>query len=287
MLLIVLALTWGSSFILMKLGMEDRAGNPVYTSEEVAALRISTAFLFLLPFGIYYLPTLKRKKIVPLLVSGLFGNTIPAFLFTAAETRMEPSLAGMLNSTTPIFTILIAIGFFGERFRPINYLGVALGFAGSAGLMLANGTAQLSGELYYSMLVLIATLCYAISLNTIRRYLTDMHPIAVTSLSFMLVGPPVTLYLFSTGFSATFFHHPSGLTSFGYVLLLGVLGTAVAVILFNYLVQISNAVFASTVTYLIPITAIGWGLLLQESVNAYHFGAMLLILAGVYLINRP
>lgn len=286
LLLTVLAFTWGSSFILMKLGMEDEWGNPVFSPFEVAAMRMSFAFWVLLPFAVYHFPKIPRNKYLPLLVVGLCGNAIPAFLFTTAETHLAPSLAGMLNSTTPLFTVCIAALVFRNRFSAANYSGLALGIVGSAGLMLANGTEDFHGDLGYSSLILLATFCYAISVNTIRNYLTGIHPFGVTSVSFLFFGIPMSFYLFSTDFIPKLQTHPSAHSALIYVIILAVFGTAVAVILFNYLVRITSAVYASTVTYLIPVTAIFWGFLRNENINWLHFASMGIILTGVYLINK-
>lgn len=286
-ILFLLAFTWGSSFILMKLGMEDANGKLVYTWDEVAAMRMSFAFLFLLPFGLYHLKNIKRDKVLPLIVVGISGNAVPAFLFTYAETGITPSLAGMLNSTVPIFAVTIAVFVFKNRLKNINYIGLILGFLGSIGIILANGIDQVKGELSYSSLVLLATLCYAISVNTIRNYLQDVNSIAITSFSFLIFGPILLMYLFfGTDFTETFNTHPSGKTAFGYTVVLAIGGTALAVILFNYLVKMTSAVFASSVTYLIPITAIFWGVIFNEPMNAFHFIFMGVILVGVYLLNK-
>lgn len=286
LLLAILSFIWGSSFILMLLGMIDSSGNPVFSAFQVGALRISLAFLLMLPFALYHFKKVPRNKIFPIFCVGLFGNCIPAFLFTTAETELAPSLAGMLNSTTPLFVVLIAILVFKNKLSLINYIGLLLGFVGSALLMLANGTDEFYGDVGHSLLILIATFCYAISVNIIRNYLVGLAPIAVTSISFLFVGIPTTIYLLSTDFFQVLTQNPSGLASFGYVFLLAFFGTALAVLLFNYLVQLTNAVYASTVTYLIPITAIFWGLINNESINFSHVIGMLIILTGVYLINK-
>ncbi len=286
LLLAILAFTWGSSFILMKLGLEAPDGSPVFSPYQVAAMRMSFAFWVMLPFAVYYLPRIPKENFLPLILVGMCGNAIPAFMFTTAEMHLAPSLAGMLNSTTPLFTVIIAALVFKNKFSRANYLGLALGIAGSAGLMLSRGTDEFYGEAAYAGLILIATFCYAISVNTIRNYLTGIHPLGVTSVSFFFFGVPLSIYLFTTDFVSIAQTHPHGYSSLGYIVLLAVFGTAIAVILFNYLVRITSAVYASTVTYLIPITAIFWGFMRSEVINIWHFLFMSVILTGVYLINR-
>lgn len=270
----------------MMLGMFDSEGKAVFTPFQVGALRISMAFLLMLPFAIYHLRKVPKNRIFPIFCVGLFGNCIPAFLFTTAETKVAPSLAGMLNSTTPLFVVVIAILVFKNVLSRTNYVGLILGFLGSSVLMLANGTEEFYGDSSYSLLILLATLCYAVSVNIIKNYLTNISPIAVTSVSFFFVGFPTTAYLLSTNFFEVLRENESGPAALGFVFLLSFFGTALAVLLFNYLVQITNAVYASTVTYLIPITAIFWGMLNNEPINFIHLLGMVIILLGVYLINK-
>lgn len=285
-LLAILSFIWGSSFILMKLGMTDFEGKAVFSSGQVAAMRMGFAFILLLPFAVYHLPKIPRKKFIPITLIGLFGNCIPAFLFTAAETKVAPSLAGMLNSSTPLFAVIIARVFFKNHFKNQQYSGLILGFVGSSWLMLANGTDQFYGEVSYSFLVLLATFFYATSVNIIKNYTEGVPPMAVTSVSFVIVGPVTLTYLLTTDFFDVIETNAFAWKSLGFVGILAFFGTALAVMLFNYLVKITNAVYASTVTYLIPITAIFWGILWNEPIGFQHIIAMLIILTGVYLINK-
>lgn len=259
---------------------------PIFSAQQVAALRLSLAFLALLPFAIYYLPRTNRKKIFPIAMVGLFGNGIPAFLFTAAEEKLDSALAGVLNATTPVFAVVLGITFFRIRLKWLNYLGVAIGFAGACVAMLANGTNQFSADLWYAGLILIATTCYALSINLVRYYLREVHPMAVTSIAFFMIGIPATFWAFKCGSVQTLQHHAWGWNAFGYIAILGLVGTAFAVLIFNYLVRMTNAVYASTVTYLMPITSILWGLYFNEIINIWHVLGIGVILAGVYLSTR-
>lgn len=287
-LLTVLTLIWGSSFKLMKLGMLDEKGQELLQPQHVAGLRISLAFLTLLPFAIYHFRKIPGKRLLPVFCVGLFGNAIPAFLFTASEARggISGSLAGMLNATTPIFAVIIGLLVFGMRLSRVNYLGVMIGFVGVTGLMLARGADSFSSEAVYIFMVLTATFCYAISVNFIRQYLGGINPVAIASVSFMFIGVPVTGWVLSQGVISEISASPAHTGAFGYTAILAVAGTALAVVLFNYLVQITNAVYASTVTYLMPIVAIVWGVLSNEFFTWWYVLFIAVILLGVNLTNK-
>lgn len=291
LLLVVLTLIWGSSFVLMKMGMYDAGQKPTLSPMHVAGLRITMACLVQLPFAVYFFRKVPRKKLLPIFGVGFFGNAIPAFLFTASEVEngVSSALAGMLNATTPIFTVLIGLTVFRLRLKPLNYLGVIIAFVGVSALALIPipGKEQGGSQLVYIFYVLLATFCYGISVNLIRNYCAGINPIAIASISFLFIGIPVAGWLFFTqDILAVVQSGPAHMASLGYVAILAVVGTALAVILFNYLVQITNAVFASTVTYLMPIVALLWGVLRNEYFTPWYVLAIAVILAGVYLTNR-
>lgn len=290
-ILTVLTIVWGSSFILMYLGMNDAHGNPTLHPMHVAGLRITMACLVLLPFAIYYFPKVPKSKLLPIFGIGFFGNCIPAFLFTASEVNggISSSLAGMLNATTPIFTVMIGLAIFKLKLKPVNYIGIVIAFAGSAALALipVPGKENADSQLIYIVYVLVATFCYGVSVNLIRNYTKEINPIAITSISFMFIGIPVAIWLFSTqGIIGEIHKSGEHVTSFYYVVILAVVGTALAVVLFNYLVQLTNAVFASTVTYLMPIVALMWGVMRGEFFTWWYGVAIVVILGGVYLTNK-
>lgn len=285
-ILILLAIIWGSSFILMKRGMFTSSGELVYSPDELTALRILLAWLVVLPIAIRSRHELFGKYKVPLMVVGIFGNGIPAILFALAQSRIDSSLAGMLNTLVPLFTVILGVAFFKVKIRSVQILGIALGFAGAAGLILSNTSKGIDGDLYYALLVVLATICYAISTNTVKRYLGDLHPGKIVALALTFVVIPASLWLLGTNALQTLLHHPAGLGSLGYIVLLAVFGTSLSLILFNRLVAGTSAVYASTVTYLIPIVAIFWGVLDGETFTYWHFGSILVILSGIYLVNK-
>lgn len=278
-MLIVLSVVWGSSFILMKRGLE------AFNSEQVAALRIGFAYVFLLPFLIKYYNINMKKYWKGLIGMGLFGNLIPAFLFTRAETGISSSLTGMLNALTPLFTVLMGWIAFRQRTNIFQVIGILIGFGGAMLLIYYGKTEAGNYNPKFAMMVVAATFCYAISVNMIKKHLSDMNSTRATVWAFMFTGPVALIYLFSTDFFEVINKHPQAISSMGYIAILGIAGSALAVIAFNKLIKLSNPVFASTTTYLIPVTAVYWGVREGESVTWVQFAAIGIILAAIWLVN--
>ncbi len=280
LILFSLMLTWGSSFILMKKALLTFSGT------EVGLLRIVLTFLFLVPFSIRYIKKIDRKYFWPLFISGIIGSVIPALLFAIAETRIESGLAGTLNSLTPLFTLIIGLAFYGFRTRWINVLGVFIGLVGATGLMISSSGNHLGGEFWYSFLVVIASVCYAINVNLVKKYFQGLDSMQITVMTFFYIGIPTLIWvLFFTRVPNLLWHHPDVWAGMGYLAILSIVGTGLALIAFNKLIKISSPVFASSVTYVIPIVAIMWGVLDGESFSLAYFLWMLLILGGVFLVN--
>lgn len=279
LLLLLLALIWGSSFILMKRGLE------VFSSSQVAGLRMFIAFLFIIPFLFKYVKTEQKKDWLKFLGIGLCGNFVPAFLFTAAETGISSSLTGMLNALTPFFTLLLGILLFKTKPTANKVIGIIIGLIGAIGLLIPEKFSDLGTNINYGGYVIIATLFYGTSVNLIRKYAGGYHSLTTTCWAMFLVGPLGGIYLLFTDFSSAY-HHPLFWQSMGYVALLAIGGTAIATILFNILVKNTNALFASSVTYLIPIVAILWGIIDGETIGIRHIVSIMIILGGVYIVNR-
>ncbi len=275
--LVSLALVWGSSFILIKKGVEG------FTALQMGTLRIGISMLFLLPVALYYFSRVPRNRIGHLVIAGFIGNLIPAILFATAETKVDSGLAGILNASTPLFAFLIGIAFFGMLFRWYRLGGVLLGLGGTI-LLVLYGSPHFSLEnTRYAVLIIAATICYGTSVNFIKRYLQEIHPLAISGVSLFFVGVLSWAYLFSTDFTARIAESALSRESLGYIAILALFSTSLASILFFWLTQKTDALFASTVTYMIPVVAIGWGILAGESVSLIHFLGMILILSGVYL----
>lgn len=279
-ILLALMLTWGSSFILIKRGLE------IFSSVEVGALRICITFIIFIPF-IKRFSKIKTEQWKYLFVVGIVGSGAPAFLFAKAQTGIDSNLAGILNSLTPLFTLIISISLFKVKSRLINILGVLIGLVGAAGLLYVSGNKGFEFNLSFAIYVIIATICYATSVNFVKNYLQDIDSLTITAFSFLLIGLPVLFYLiFFTDFTNQLVSDSRALEGLGYLSILAIIGTGLALTVFNYLVKITTAVFASSVTYLIPIVAIIWGIIDGEKFNLIYLFWISLILLGVFLVNK-
>jgi drug/metabolite transporter (DMT)-like permease len=277
--LALLAAIWGSSFILMKRGIT------VFTPNQVAALRMLVSLLALLPFTISKLKTIPKEKLKYVFWAGMLGNGIPAYLFTNAETGISSSMAGMLNSLTSVFTLVIGFLFFKTQFKFRQIAGVALGLAGAAFLIYLSAGDAKSTEPSKGFYVLIATVFYAFAVNILRNKLNTIDTLLLSCAVLVSVGIPSGIYLFSTDFVHRLTTSPGATHAFICVLILGVMGTALSTIIFNQLIRISSALYASSVTYLIPFVAVMWGLYDGETFNLLYLFALTIIIAGIYLIN--
>jgi drug/metabolite transporter (DMT)-like permease len=277
--LLFLAIIWGSSFILMKRGLE------VFNFMQVASLRIVIAFLSLIPFLPKAFRNVKKKHLLPITIMAILGNGIPAFLFTKAQTHLDSSFVGILNAIVPLFTLILGVYFFKSKTTKANIIGIFLGLFGAV-LLTVNSLSDGVEMNFYVWLVVLATVFYAISINVIKKYLFDLNASSITALAFLIIGPLSSVYLFSTDFTAVLVSNENGMMALVYIALLSVLGTSMAVIIFNHLISRSSAIFASSVTYLIPIVAILWGVFDGEIITPYHLFGMLIILSGVYLVNK-
>jgi drug/metabolite transporter (DMT)-like permease len=277
-ILLLLAFVWGSSFILMKIGLKS------FSPEQAGALRIVLASLVLFPISIGQLKNLQKKDLKSLLIAGFIGSFFPAFLFMKAETQINSSLAGMLNSLTPVFTLLVGMLFHQTVFRWVQGLRLLLGLAGATGLILAGDGFNIGTVNGYVFYIVLATCFYAISINQIKAKLSHLTGLQVTSLSFLFIGPVALIFLLTTNF-APVWASPEWPVHLLALATLGIVGTALAMILMNSLVRHSSAVAASSVTYVIPIFAILWGVLDGEKVTLLHLFCMGFILSGVYLIS--
>ncbi len=279
--LILLALIWGSSFIFMKRGLVS------FPPDQVAAIRLFFAFLSLFPVVILQMKKVKKSYYKYIIASGFLGNGIPAFLFANAQTRVSSSMAGILNSLTPVFVLVVGATFFGSVFKKSHILGVIIGLAGAVALILLNANGNLSNlDNWFALLIVLACVCYAFSANILRKYLQEVNATHITGFALFAAGIPSGIYLFTTDFIHRLQTHPESWSSFGYILLLGIFGSALSTVFFNKLIKISNALYAASVTYLIPIVALAWGISDGEKLSFGDLLAMGGILLGVYLINH-
>lgn len=283
--LVFLALTWGSSFILMKRGLRDDQNLPVLSPSQVAAIRLGLAGILLLPVSLRIIPRLKKSDWKFLSVVGLVGSGMPAVLFTTAQQYLDSSIAGILNALTPLFTLVVGIAVFHRVVMPRQTLGVLIGLGGAVSLISLRGFGD-SANWAYSMLIVAATLCYGISVNTIAAKLKHIRPLEITAISLLIAGVPWLIYLSFTDIVSIVQIHPHGLKSLGYVGVLSVFGTCIANMLYFWLTQQTGPLYASSVTYLMPLVATFWGLADGETLNILHFLCAGIILTGVWLVNH-
>lgn len=281
---ILLCIIWGSSFKLMK---DSSVG---LSAVQIAALRIFSAAFIFVPFGIMYFKKIPKDKLGVVILSAVFGNLIPAFLFAAAMIKLDGSLGGILNSLTPISVIVVGILLFKTKVQTEKITGVLIGFLGLLLLILLpsfTGEKDISFENFsYSLLILLATLLYGINVNMVGKFLKGVHPIhaATVSLSFMII--PTALILWQQDFLSLNFSDSLIQKSISYTVLLGVLGSAIATALFYMLVKRAGVLFASLVTYGIPFIALLLGYIDGEKISAIKIGCLGIILFGVYLANK-
>ena len=271
---------WGSSFILIKKSLL------AFSPFQVGMARICISALFMLPILIKYRTSLYRQNLKHIIIVGLTGTAIPSVLFPLAQEHVDSSTAGVLNSLTPLFTFLLGVGFFGLRYSGKRFFGVIIGLIGAIILVLGKNQWSVSQLEYYALFILLATICYAISVNTVGKHLQNVNTMLITSLSLFLVGIPAAIILFNTDFLTVLQHHDQAWLSLGSVSILAIFGTALSSLVFFYLVQKTDAIFGSSVAYLIPIVALLLGMWDGEDINIWVIVGMILILAGVYLSKK-
>lgn len=279
--LILLSLIWGSSFILIKKGLLGLS--PL----QLGSFRIVLSTIFIFVVGYNSLRNISKTHWKWLTISGFLGSFFPSFLFAYAETEVDSSIASVLNSLVPLNTIIIGLIIFKIKSNRFQVFGVLLGFLGAVMLILEGSELNPGQNYWFSGLIIAATLMYAANVNIVKKHLKDVRPLAIATANFVVIFIPALLVLiFSEGLSASTLSNDAFLPALGCVVILSLFGTAMAKVLFNELIQISTPVFASSVTYLMPIVALFWGVLDGEVFDLFQGFAALLILVGVYLANK-
>lgn len=278
-LLIILGMVWGSSFILIKRGLET------FSPIHIGAYRMFAAGIVLLPIFIVWLPKAKVKNYKWFFLSGLLGNGLPAVMFSIAQTQLSSSVTGALNSLTPMFALLVGVVVYRLPFDRSKILGVLVGLSGALALILLGEKSEIQGDLAYSALVILAALFYGINLNLIKEKFAESKPMVIAAFPIVFMAIPAFFILLFTGFFEQVSFQGQAGESLGAISLLAIFGSALSLIAFNHLIQITNAVFASLTTYIIPIVALMWGVWDGESLNIYQIGGMCLILLGVVLVR--
>jgi drug/metabolite transporter (DMT)-like permease len=280
LIFIVLSFIWGSSFIMMKEGLLN------LDAFQVASLRIIFSGIVLLPSAVKHFKIIPKNKLGIIFMSGVLGSLLPAYLFCVAEIGIDGALAGTLNSLTPIFVIITGALFFSSKTAANKILGICIAFTGSILLLLSKGRMHESQNLIYVSYVVLATICYGFNVNMVFKYLKDIGSLQIAAVALTLNAIPALIVLYFTGYFSLSLTDSGILYSTGHAALLGILGTAIASIIFYKLVKSAGAVFASMVTYGIPIIANFWGIISGEEVGWKQFACLVLILLGVYIANR-
>ena len=279
--LFALSIIWGSSFILIKKGLLG------LSPFQLGSLRTIMTGIILLTAGYTSLKYIPKEKWKWLGISGFLGSFFPAYFFAIAETEIDSAVASILNSLVPLNTILIGFILFKISSTKRQVLGVLIGFAGTLVLILKGSELNPNQNYSYAGFVIASTLMYAANVNIIKRHLQDVKPLAIAAGNYVFILiPSLIILVFSDFFKSSTIEHPEFLSSILYIGILSLFGTALAKILFNKLVQISTPVFASSVTYIMPIIALLWGVMDGESFSLMQALAALLILFGVYLSHR-
>ena len=278
---LLLTLIWGSSFILMKHSKEQ------LTAPQIAALRIFSAGLVFLPFAMFHLAKLPRKKLLFVILSGITDNLLPAFLYASAITVIDSSLAAILNSLTPVFVAVIAITFFKDKIKLQKILGILIGLIGVVVLFYSSKEGKINFQYFgYASLILLATIFYGMNVNMVSHFLKDVNPvhIATVSIAFMII--PTAFVLWQQHFLQLAFEDEKVQFAILESVMLGIVGTAIATALFYVLIKRAGGLFASLVTYSIPVVGIIWGIADGEIVGPIQFGCLAIILAGVYITSK-
>jgi len=278
--LITLSFIWGSSFILIKRSLVG------YTPLQVGGLRIVFASTLLFIIGFRSLKTLSKTDWKWIGIAGLCSSFFPPFFFALAQTEISSGITSILNSVAPLFTTLVGIALFGLMLKGRQVLGVLIGLFGTVVLIAAGMENNVNQNYWYSLFIIFAALGYAFNINIIKKYLSHLSPLAVTTASFGVAFFPALIILMYTGVFQQFIHNSAMHQAVWYIMALAFLGTALANILFNKLIKLSSPVFAASVTYLIPLVAVLFGFLDGENISFIQLLGGLIILFGVWLVNR-
>ncbi|MDT8346591.1 MAG: DMT family transporter [Flavobacteriaceae bacterium] len=275
----LLSLIWGSSFILIKKGLTG------FSPIQLGSLRIVFAAIFLLFIASKSLWSIPKKLWPWVVLSGLCGSFFPSFLFAFAETKIDSATASILNATTPLFALLLGLFLFKIRSTWMQFLGVLIGLVGTIGLIYASSSDKANNDYAYALLVLIATFCYATNVNLIKSKLHSIPATSLATANFAVLLIPAAII-----FTTESIRMPEAFAQFTtevllYVLILGTLCTGLALIWFNRLIQMTTPVFASSVTYTIPIVALVWGVLDGESIGWLQILSMFIVFLGVFVVQ--
>jgi drug/metabolite transporter (DMT)-like permease len=284
--LIVLSLIWGSSFILIKKALGGENGDLVLQPLQLGAVRTMISGIILIAIGWKSFAATDKKDWPWLAVSGLLGTFFPAFLFAYAQTEIDSAISAILNSTVPLISLIMGAVIFGISFSRNQFIGVIVGLAGAIGLVIAGMENNPDQNYLFAGLILIACVCYASNVNIIKKYLQNIKPLAIATGNFIFIVPLAIIVFFSSDGHSIEFTDSRVQESFLYIIVLCLFGTVAAKIMFNKLVQMTSPVFATSVTYLMPVIGLTWGVLDGESFNLWQGIATGVIILAVVLVTR-
>jgi len=278
--LALLSLIWGSSFILIDQAMKG------LSFVQVGALRITVTAFFLFSVGLNTIKLIKKSQWKWIFWTAMAGSLFPVFLFALAQEQLDSAVASMLNSLTPLNTLVFGMLLFGVTVSKKQILGVLIGLVGALVLIIAGANFHESQNYWYSVFIVMATIGYGLNVNMIKKYLNDVNALAIVTGNFIIIIIPALVILISTGFFNQILANEEMQEALSYVVILSFFGTAIAKVIYSRLVQISSPVFASSVTYTMPIVAIFWGVFAGEKLSVYQILGGIIILFGVYLVNK-
>ena len=278
--LLLLSFVWGSSFILMKKALID------LTPVQVGALRMLIAGVFLLAFGFKSLKQIKRKHYKYIVYTALLGTFFPVFLFAFAVNGIDSSIASILNSLTPFNTFIFGVLAFGLKFKKEQLLGIVIGLIGTIVLIVKGADLNPNQNYWFTLLVVIASIGYALNVNLVKKHLSDVSALSIVTGNFLLLVMPAFIVLYFSDFFETVEFTEAKTSALCYVAVLAIFGTGIAKVFYNKMVHLASPIFASSVTYLIPIVAVFWGILDGEELSVVQLLGGLIILLGIYLLNR-
>ena len=279
--LVILSVIWGSSYILIKKTLIG------LTPLQLGSLRVIFTFIVLLIIGFNSLKKIPKDKWKWIFATGYIGSFFPSFFFAFAQTEIDSGVAAILNSLTPLATLIIGVGFYKFIIDSKQIVGVIIGLIGSFFLIYEGSTINPDQNFLFVGFIIVASICYATSVNMLKYHLQDIPATSIALGNFLCILPPAVILLFYSGFmDINIKESPEVQNALFYIIILSIFGSAFAKILFNKFIQIASPVFASSVTYTLPIVAIMWGFLDGETISLRQFFATAIILVGVFLANK-
>ena len=278
--IILLSVIWGSSFILLKYALR------AFTPEQVAAARMFFAALTLLPYALYQVSRVSRDKWLPLIIFAILTNIFTTFFYAMAQSELDSALNGILNTLTPLMTLLIGLIVYNQKISWVQSAGLSIGLLGTILLLKASGGGEVQNVNVYVVFIIGATILNGITANMLKFNLTDMSAMQIASVAFLVIFPLSAAYVWYSDFFPMALADSNGLRGLGFIILLAVFANAIALLLISRIVQLTNPVFSSLTTYLVPVVAVLWGIWDEEVINIWQIACMLLIFVSVYIVQK-